>query len=191
MCYGKNPIISALLKYLPTHRMFGGGKMKKLYAALLVVALSAVAFATKPMPDIASYPYNGNYPDIVVLKGVAVKGEKVFSAVFLGIEQENDNYKHIYLIIDGKAHELELDSKSLDKGTGTAILTFKGDEKLTLVVRESYTAAGMYGEYLLSMTAANQYSIARPYTGPMAEKAAVTTSEKAAEEIIKETIEKK
>ena len=149
--------------------------MKKILAVALVVAtISSIGFA---LPEIAEkietsiteeatvaeekeiaipYPYYNEYPELLVLKGVAVKGDDVVSAVFLAVEKESNGYKNIYLLIDGKSYELELEKTKFDKETGTIIAEFS--ENLRLIgknhiidYRNIFTVTGQFGEYLLNM----------------------------------------
>lgn len=142
--------------------------MKKLHMAIMAIALvSSLAFAnevlaTKAMPvypDI--YDYNNDYPETLVLKGVAVKNSKAVSAVLLAVDKDEKQfeYKNYYLLIGGKAVELNTDSINFDKKTGTLIAKFSSDEgELKLVLKHyrinyynTILASGEFGDYLLNM----------------------------------------
>ena len=155
---------------------------EKVYAALIAVVLvSSIGFAVSPSlvgegngdqdiiiepeydKNIYPIPYYNDYPGLVVLKGVAVEGENVEPAVFIGIyngySSNTFNFQDSYFIVDGKAYELDLEDRHYDSKTGTAILQFDaGSEDLTLVLksyrinyRDVVVASGQFGDYILNM----------------------------------------
>ena len=157
--------------------------MKKILAvALVVITISSIGFAVPELieetdmvaaggtgeivsekmiaeSEMLPYPYYYNeYPEILVLKGVGVKGDEVVSAVFVAVERTSSGYKDIFLLIDGELYELELEKTKFDSETGTIIADFSGEEDLRLVAKNHridymnvFTVTGQFGEYLLNM----------------------------------------
>lgn len=137
---------------------------KFLLTILLITAISTAAFAqTIPETEKSLYPYpyyNDDFPDVLVLKGVAVSGEEVKSAIFLATDRiENYKFESNYLILGGKSYELELDAVKYDEASRTAVIKFtSGDEILKLVIKihhanyqEVVTASGVFDGHILNL----------------------------------------
>lgn len=145
--------------------------MKKSYAIAVIAVISviAVAFAQQQAGQYSPtvvYPYSSDFPDILVMKGVAVKGEDVKSAVFVATDAEDKyKFKSNYLLLDGESHELELESSRFDESTKTAILRFDADGKAFKLVikmhRFNYqdiaTASGVFNGHILNLRFVGDY----------------------------------
>lgn len=137
---------------------------KFLLPVMLVIALTAAAFAqANGVAKIAPYPYpvpNNDFPDVLVMKGVAVKGEDIKSAIFLATDKiDTYKFRENYLLIDGVSHVLKPDSVKYDDSTKTAILKFSSDGKIFKLVvkvhRMNYqdvvTASGVFNGHVLNL----------------------------------------
>ncbi|MBI2972149.1 MAG: hypothetical protein HYY37_07045 [Candidatus Aenigmarchaeota archaeon] len=140
--------------------------MKKIsMAAVAVVLVTSLAFAsevlsTKIEPGMPYYDTN-DYPETLVMKGVAVKDSTAVSAVFLAVDREGGTfaYQSYYLLLNGKAVELDSGDVTFDKKTGTLVATFDSESgALKLVIQHhrinyynTVTASGIFGDYLLNM----------------------------------------
>lgn len=154
--------------------------VKKATALALVLvfiasAVGAVAFAA-PLEDVKTsigttaetviapdiviphYPID-DFPDLLVLKGVAVKDSEIKSAVLISIDRDKPYFRNTYLLIDGKIHELDLVDYTYDADKKTAIVRLSsGSEKFDLVVkmhrvdyRDVITASGVFDGHILNM----------------------------------------
>lgn len=144
---------------------------KFLLSVLLIAAISAAAFAqTIPETEKSIYPYpyyNDDFPDVLVMKGVAVSGEDVKSAVFLATDkEENYKFRNNYLLVDGKSHELGLEDFKFDQNTRTAVLRFTADDdkifKLVIKIhRFNYqdiaTGSGVFDGHILNLRLVGDY----------------------------------
>lgn len=135
---------------------------KKFLAALsIIVVLSAVGFAASSSTDSESviypypYYYGDVYPNVLVLKGVAVDN-KIEPAVFVGIGEKIENS---FLIIGDKAYELELKDYNYDSEKQTLVATFESGEETLKIVVKHYTvnynsivvASGTFDGKILNM----------------------------------------
>jgi len=136
---------------------------KKVIAAFsVIVVLSTVGFATSlntadsksivyPYP----YYYGDDYPNVLILKGVAVDDE-IEPAVFVGI---GEKFENSFLIIGDKAYELELKDQQYDNKKQTLVAIFESGEETLKIVVKHYTinyndvavASGTFDGKILNM----------------------------------------
>jgi hypothetical protein len=102
-----------------------------------------------------------NY-DIIVFRGVAVRGSEINHAAFISIDT-NDNVESVidyrnrynFMVIDGEVTKLELVDYTYDQHTKTALLTFSDESNdYTLIIRRNNGQSfmsGSFGEYELNM----------------------------------------
>lgn len=97
----------------------------------------------------------GDWPELLAFKGVAVKDGRLVSAVFLAIRSEGSDFDQTTLIIDGKSSDLAAKNISRYPKNGAIVLSF---DRGTLLLKryqfnyaDTLVASGEYDGWQLNM----------------------------------------
>jgi hypothetical protein len=132
----------------------------------IAIGILAVLMPALILPAQASALPPGHYrepamdwPEMLVLKGIAVKGDEVVSAVFIGLEPEDEKlgFSDSYMLVGGEAKRVGIEDVDIRPERGAVVLRLEGGGFLVLkAYQEGYrgtllVASGSYEGYSLNM----------------------------------------